>query len=241
MLPNQTMVPPSFPMTDLKPVMAAVVPQKFEVRIREIPMLDANGRPNGQSIYKNEEWVEVAKVGVTIPATTPHNIERLKKAAKKAMAQNDEKDNEFAALWRTIEPYYNNWKTGGDADLIINGTPLAAWSGITKDVVDGLKPFNIRSVEDLASVNDSIMARIPNPNMHLYRERARKFLSTKDIAVAVAELTNANAEVEALKAQLDEIKRMYATSEFSRRETQSELEDAVPAVARKRKAKAEAA
>lgn len=233
--PNQMMPPPAYPMTDAKHVLASVVPQKFWVKTKEVPILDASGRPTGQTKYVNEEWVTVAKIGVTIPATVDHNIASIKKGFKRCIAQHEEADGEMAALWRTVEPYYENWKKGGEASEIINGTPLAVWPGVTKDVVEALKPFNIRSVEDLSQVNDGIMNRIPNPNMHLYRERAKKFLATKDIALVVAELTNRDDELAQMKAEMEGLKNMLAASEFAKKEAEGERDESVPGVARKRK------
>jgi hypothetical protein len=221
MHPNQLMAAPQFPVTDGKQVTAAVIPTKFELRYKE--------QPDGT--FKAEEWCELAKIGVTIPATTPHKIATIIKAAKKAT----EPDDEMAAIWRTIQPYYDNWKKGGAADEVINGTPLVTWSGVSKDVVEALRPFNVRSVEDLSMLSDAIMQRVPNPNMALFRERAKKFLATKDIAIAVNQLTDANSELAKLRAELDEMKRGRADAEFARDEVENELNEAVPAQARKRK------
>lgn len=223
MHPSQLMTAPQFPMTDAKQVTAAVIPTKFELRYKQ----QADGT------FKAEEWCELAKIGVTIPATTPHKISKIIAGAKKAT----EPDDEMAAIWRTIQPYYDNWKKGGSADEVINGTPLVTWSGVTKDVVEGLRPFNIRSVEDLSMLSDAIMQRVPNPNMALFRERAKKFLATKDIAVAVNQLTDATSELAKLRAELDEMKRGRADAEFARDEAEVELAEAVPAHARRRKAK----
>jgi hypothetical protein len=223
MHPSQLMAAPSFPMTDAKQVTASVIPTKFELRYKE----QADGT------FKAEEWVELAKVGVTIPATTPHKISTIIKAAKKAV----EPDDEMAAIWRTIQPYYDNWKKGGAADEVINGTPLATWAGVTKDIVEALRPFNVRSVEDLSVLSDAIMSRVPNPNMAMFRDRARKFLATKDIAVAVNQLTDATSELARLRAELDEMKRGRADAEMARDEAEGELAEAVPAQVRRRKAK----
>jgi hypothetical protein len=78
---------------------------------------------------------------------------------------------------------------------------------------------------------------VPNPNMALFRERAKKFLATKDIAIAVNQLTDANSELVKLRAELDEMKRGRADAEFARDEVENELAEAVPAQARKRKVK----
>jgi hypothetical protein len=224
MHPSQLMAAPNFPMTDAKQVTAAVIPTKFELRYKE--QIDGT--------LKAEEWVELAKIGVTIPATTPHKIATIIKGAKKAT----EPDDEMGAIWRAIQPYYDNWKKGGAADEVVNGTPLTTWAGVTKDVVEALRPFNIRSVEDLSLMSDAIMQRVPNPNMALFRDRAKKFLSTKDIAVAVRDLSNSEAKNTEMAERIAMLEKRLADAEFAHAETEDELNEAVPSQVRRRKTKA---
>ena len=216
------MNPTQFPLTDDKPVTAAVQPIKFSIRYKT----QADGT------LKAVECVEVAKKGVTIPNTTPHEIARIKSAAAKATEPTDE----HAALWAAVKPYYDNWKAGGTEE-VINGTPLAVWAGVTVDVVEALKPFRIYSVEDLSIMSDAIMQKVPNPNMSLYRDRAKKFLATKDIAIAVRDLSNATQENADLKSRMAMLEKRLADAEFAQAETEEELAEAVPAQVRRRKAK----
>jgi hypothetical protein len=195
--------------------------------------------PNDPTKLIAREYVTWAKKGVTIPATVVEPIHKIERAAKKAT----EPDDEYAAKWRAIKPFYDNWKAGGEADAITNGMPLSIWPAVTRDVVEALKPFRIYTVEDLSIAKDDVLNRVPNPNMVRYRERARKYLETKDVAIAVRDLDESKAQLDELRKQLEELRRAQADSDKRARDAEKELDEAVPAVARKRgrPAKAEAA
>jgi len=225
-----------FPLQDQKEATAAVQPLKFWLKYKPVMQTrEIGGRvietETGQ--LKAEEWVEWAKKGVSIPATCSNAIHRIQRGAQRAT----EADDESAALWRAIKPYYDNWKAGGTEE-VINGTPLAIWPGVTHDVVEALKPFKIYAVEDLASATDAVLQRVPDPNVMRYRERARTYLQTKDIAVAVRELDNSKAEIGALKEMVARLQKSQADTDFKRKEAEQALDDVTPPVARKRKAAA---
>ena len=219
------------PMDQGKEAVAAIQPTRFFLKYSQ--------DPNDPNKLIAREWVEWAKKGVTIPATVVERIDKIEKGAKRAT----EPDDEHAAKWRAIKPYYDNWKAGGEADAITNGTPLAIWPGVSRDVVEALKPFRIYTVEDLSTAKDDIMNRVPDPNIVRYRDRARKYLATKDIAIAVREQDDTAAKLKEAMEQIAILQKAHADAEKARRDTEKELEEAVPAVARKRgrPAKAEAA
>ncbi len=219
---NLTMIP----LNDAAPVTAAVQPVRFWIKYKD----------KGDGTLKAEEWVEWAKKGVTIPATVVNRIDRISKAAGKAT----EPDDETAALWRAIKPYYDNWKAGGTEE-VISGTPLAIWPGVTRDTVEALKPFKVYSVEDLSIASDAVLQRVPDPNVMKYRDRAKKFLATKDIAIAVRDLESKDSELAELKAQVAMLQKAHANSEAKREEAEAEIDAATPAPARKRRAKEMAA
>ena len=112
---------------------------------------------------------------------------------------------------------------------------------MTQDVVEALKPFKIYSVEDLSIASDGVLQRVPDPNIMRYRDRAKKYLNTKDIAIAVRDIDQKDQELAALRDQVAALQKAHADSEKGRKDAESELDDATPAVARKRRVKAEAA
>lgn len=98
------------------------------------------------------------------------------------------------AMWSVISPAYEAWKKG--YAIPETGTPLAAWAGITKDQADALRKFGLNTVEELASLEDNKLQRVPMPNAREVRNLARKYLSTSEdtkIADRLAELEKQNA------------------------------------------------
>ena len=214
---------PLVPLQDEKLVVAAVYPVRFEIRYKQL----------GDGTMRAEEWVEWAKKGVSIPFTVVQKVSRIQKAAARPGV---EADDEAAALWRALKPFYENWKAGGDAEMLTTGTPLSIWPAVTRDVVEALKAFKIYSVEDLSIAADAVLQRIADPNIMRYRDRAKKFLSTKDIAEAVRDMDNKDAQLAELKAQVEMLQKAHADSDKKRREAEDAEDAATPAPARKRRA-----
>ena len=210
-------------------VMAAIVPLRFWVKYKPvIERVEIGGKiidkDTGQ--LKAEEWVEWHKKltgSQTIAVTCVNSVDRIRKGAARATDPQDE----TAAIWRVMKPYYDNWKAGGTED-VTTGTPLAVWPGVPRDVVELLKPFRILSVEDLSMAGDQLLQKLPNPHMYMYRDRAKKFLSTKDIAEAVRDLDQTAAENAALKEQLAALQKAQADSAAALREMREQMEEASP-------------
>jgi hypothetical protein len=147
--------------------------------------------PQIDGSMKEVEFVKWAKKGATNPATTVEKVARYKKYP----------DN---LEWQVIKPSYERWKAGQESP--IDGTPLAAWPGATPQLVKALTPANIRSVEDLAQMEDSAISKLAIQNLRRLRQDARAFLeaqkSTAQVSGEVVKLRNEN---EALKARVDEL------------------------------------
>lgn len=242
-IPDMTgFTPANIPLRENVNAVAAVHPLRFQTVYRNV-LVSKPGEPEKWE-QKGEEWVEVAKKGVTIPTTTRYQIAKLKKGAEKAAAANDP-DNEAGALWRAIQPFYDAWKAG-NTDELIQGTPLNAWGGVTRDEVEALRPFRIHSVEDFATMNDAVMQRIPFPNIAAKRDRAKKWLSSKETADEVrgqlSEMLEANkklmAELEAMRAKDAAEKQIAAFNKPKADDVATEAVEEKPARGRKVKEKA---
>lgn len=147
--------------------------------------------PQPDGTMKEVEWVKWAKKGTSNPATTDECIPRLKKYP----------DN---LIWQVVKPAYERWKAGQDEP--IDGTPLAAWPGATPQLVKALTPANIRSVEDLAQMEDSAISKLAIQNLRRLRQDARAFIEAQKSTAAVSgEVVKLRNENEALKARVDEL------------------------------------
>lgn len=158
---------------------------RFEIRQRENPELTAK---NGYATFDDVEWCVMVRKGSG--AETPERVSRLMK------------DKE---LWPHVEPHYRAWKEKREAPT--DGFPLEQWPGCTRAQVDTLRQLNIRSVEDVAGMNDAAMQRF-GMGASTLRQKARAWLDTAKqkglVAEEVAGLRAENAAKDERIAQLEE-------------------------------------
>lgn len=160
--------------------------QEFETRY--------DPQPDGSQ--KASDWVTWGKKGVSNPATTSEKISRLQKSP----------DN---PIWQVIEPAYKRWKDNQTADVL--GTPLVAWPGASKELVKALAPVNIRSVEDLALMEDSAIMKLAIPNLRKLQGSARAFLKAQESTAGVAaENAKLKETVDHQAQELAELKELVA-------------------------------
>lgn len=163
-------------MTFLDPVMAA---QKSEQEARlpfivpEEFWIDYEPQPDGTR--KAVEWVRWVKKGMQTPATCVEKVSRLSKPSK---------TGQFVPEWIVLKSYYESWKAGEAAP--VNGTPLAAWPGATPQLVKALAPANIRSIEDLAEMEDSAIQRLAIPGLREKQKQSRAFLEAQKTTALVS-------------------------------------------------------
>lgn len=173
---------------------AAVQKQEREERMPFIAVEEiyVDYQPQTDGTMKETEWVRWVKKGMQTPATCIEKISRLSK----------NKDN---PIWQVIKPTYDAWKAGQVAE--IPGTPLAAWPGATPALVKALAPCNIRSVEDLAEMEDSAIQRLAVPGLRERQKQAKAFLEVqKTTAVVSGEVVRLRDENESLRRDVSELK-----------------------------------
>jgi hypothetical protein len=165
-------------------------------------------KPQPDGSQKPIEWVSWVKKGVQgTPPITEEKISRLMKSPENP-------------IWQVIKPYYDRWKEGQGAP--IDGTPLAAWPGATPQLVKALEPANIRSVEDLARMEDSSISKLAIPHLREKQKQARAYLEAMISTSAVAsENLKLRETVEAMQARMAELegalKDMEAEEEAPKR------------------------
>ena len=125
-----------------------VIP-RFETKpIHMVAASDKAGRP----IYEDREFVQIMVVGERgFSAYEPVSEEHMKRWPEE----------------------YRAFKEGKEAPL--SGTPLADWPTVTRSRVEELAFFHIRTVEDLAGVNDAQLQKVGMGSRE-QREKARTFL-----------------------------------------------------------------
>jgi hypothetical protein len=111
-----------------------------------------------------------------------------------------------------FRPEYAAFLKGENAAL--EGTPLSEWGAISKSQSKELMHFNVRTVEQLASMTDGNAQNFPS--ILALREQAKSFLKTalegSQTSKLQAELSKRDDEVAAMKVQLDEISKELGSS-----------------------------
>lgn len=100
-------------------------------------------------------------------------------------------------------PAYEAWLAGNE--MPEHGTPIAAWAALDRAQVQAMRNAGVKTIEDLAGANEDVLRKIKVPNVRGLKSQAEKFLEVREIGVAVAEMSDKDDEIEALKAQIAEI------------------------------------
>lgn len=92
------------------------------------------------------------------------------------------------------------------------GTPLEAWTGITRAQAEELKYFKIYTVEQLANLNDGIAQRFMG--MNSLRTRAKDFLEAakgeSQVSALRAEIEKRDAEMAAMAESIRDLQSIVA-------------------------------
>ena len=111
-------------------------------------------------------------------------------------------------MWTVLGPHYEAWKQNNE--IPAHGTPLAAWAGITPQEAEILKSFSIPTVEELSVVQDSMMARIPLPNIRSKRDMAQRYLASSDTRKTEQALAEKDQQIADLQAKLENLAELVA-------------------------------
>jgi hypothetical protein len=161
----------------------AVVPLEF--RTEE--------RPDGKGGFIPVDWVTLVKKG-TNGQTNEERIDSLRKHKPQ--------------IWAVVEPAYKHWKTGQEEPT--TGTPLSAWTGVSRSQCDVFKLLHIKTVEDVADMNDAAGERYGS-GWRALRDRARAYLDAKNNFAATAdEVASLRAENKSMSTRLAELEAAFA-------------------------------
>lgn len=179
------------------------------------------------------------------------NIEKIEKLSKILPLQGNEQNPAVAmahARWESIRPRYEAWKSGNEMPL--QGTPLAAWNGVTPEQAKIFKASNIRTVEEVAELNDATRARIPLPGLQALIDSAKRYIASSDFAQYQKALLDKDEQIRKLEqgnAQRDEDMAEMRKAMAEMRgmlaaiQTQPQAVGEAPALARRGRAAAQAA
>ena len=156
---------------------------KFESRPEENA---EKTRAAGHAVFDDVDYVTWYSIGDNLKATSC-SAKKLPKF--------------YPHIWAVAKPLYEAWKAGQDDP--VNGTPLTEWPAISRAMVETLRGLNVRSVEDLAEVNDAALQRMGMGSRAL-RDKARAWLQAAQQQGRVAEqLKERDDQISALRGEND--------------------------------------
>lgn len=157
-----------------------ITPLKFWTDYRDLP-----GKPGE---VEEVHWVEYVKKGSN-GSTNRELVRRIQKFEP--------------AIFDVIEPYYNAWLKGQEEP--VTGTPFGAWPGCNPAQAERFKSMHVRTVEDVAGMNDADMDRF-GMGGRLLRDRARAFIEAKRGSAIVADaMAEKDKQIAELVAQVAEL------------------------------------
>ncbi len=150
---------------------------------------------------KVTEWVELAPSGEAFDKTrTWHRIKDLRPPERVDDSRAEGMSYKvMRARWDIIEPKYNAWKR--NEDIPEDGTPLAAWSGVSSEQAGYLRAMGIRTVEGVRDMGEGAFSRLPFPNARQLPKLAAAFLTS----VGEAEKDRELAEMRERMAVMEEM------------------------------------
>ena len=154
------------------------------------------------------DWVEIAPSGEAFERTrTWHRIKDIQPPESVDFDRQEGISYKVqTARWNVIGPKYQAWKAG--QDIPADGTPLAAWAGVSPEQAEHLKRMGIATVEAVSTMNEGAIARLPFPNAAKLPKLAAEWLSSKGEAAKdamIADMAERMALMEEmLAAQADQ-------------------------------------
>lgn len=168
--------------------MLSILEFKTDYRLGKEPVDKVLIAPKGEGHLKTQTWHRVAKLRP--PEDADENT-------RDSLSYRD-----MEAKWSVIGPAYEAWKKG--AEIPENGTPLAAWPGVTADMARVFVSMGIRTVEDVRDMGDGAISKLPFPNARKMPDLARKWLEGTDAAAKDAENAELRERIAAMEEMLSE-------------------------------------
>ena len=157
---------------------------------------------------KATDWVEIAPSGEAFERTrTWHRIKDITPPEHVDETRaNSIGHKVLAARWAIVSPKYEAWKRG--QDIPVDGTPLAAWAGVSPEQVAHLRHMGIYTVEAVRDMGEGAITRLPFPNARKLPALAGEFLASKGEAEKDREIAEMRERMaimeEMLAAQMPE-------------------------------------
>lgn len=143
-----------------------------------------------------EHWIEYGPVASLDKQLTPARVKDLK--PREELSIGNPSSEQGWARWEIVERAYKMWLAGQESPL--EGTPLAAWNGLSPEAAELLRSRGIKTVEEISALTDAHVERIPLPMREIIRN-AKLFLEAREQHKFAAHMDEKDRQLDALKAE----------------------------------------
>lgn len=163
-------------------------------------------RKNEDGTPRAVDMVEYCGVGMAQSRTTIATVSSLSRVRPFEMGSEDVAAAMANERWTLIKGAYDAWKKG--EEIPDRGTPLGAWPGITQEQAALIRQAGLRSVEEMAEANDTILKSIKLPNTLGLKENAKRYLASFDKQATAMKIEAAEKRSEGLEQQLEDMRQI---------------------------------
>ncbi|RWO34737.1 MAG: hypothetical protein EOS10_00080 [Mesorhizobium sp.] len=148
------------------------------------------------------DWVTYAPSHMAMYTQITDRVEWMRPDASRIKNDDEGKKIDFLRWrWEMIDKAYKAWKEGHE--IPVDGTPLASWAGINSGQADVFRAMGLKSVEQIATMPDSIMGRVQLPGVRDIQKQAQAFLEASDRSSTANRLTELEGQNAALLERLE--------------------------------------
>jgi hypothetical protein len=166
-----------------------------------VPVKDKAGKPTGE--LKGRDWVEYAPMAGAQKTLVRAWIEHLNCPAPLTGRGSENPAVALANMrWDAIRPRYDAWKAG--QELPPEGTPLAAWNGVSRQLAEKLRMHGVRSVEEVAALTDSHIQGLGIMGLRNIIEGAKRFVTAQDKNSVTNALAEKDAQIADLRSKMED-------------------------------------
>ena len=178
---------------------------EYKPETKRIEVIGPDGKPKESfeptGKLREVDWCAYSPIGSAQKTVLTESISRLSSVQPLGGKGENNPAVQMAHLrWEAIRPAYEAWKAG--REVPIDGTPLAAWNGISPEQAELFRMKGVRTVEGIAGLTDTHKQSMGVPGLHNMIENARRFLTAQDKSAVTNALAQKDAEVAALRDQL---------------------------------------
>jgi hypothetical protein len=165
-----------------------VVEFKTEYRTGKPPVDMVLIAPIGENFEKVRTWLRINEM------RPPQNVDDVMAASPSYQS--------MISRWEVVSRAYEAWKNS--TDIPEDGTPLAAWSGVTAEQAQLLRRMGVLTVENVANMSGEAVAGLPWPNARKLPQMAKDYLSGQSTAEKDALISEMQERMAAMEAMLAE-------------------------------------